>query len=130
MVTIALSVDSEIYTKLSRLAGERGLSVGLYVKELIKEHLKVREALEAGGIGGARDVIGEIEEVKKAITELQELDNRVADDLLSLKEEIVDMVGDLGQIYTILEDLKGRIAKLEELLTRLNLVKPYSTTKG
>jgi len=119
VVTIGVSVDSEIYTKLSRLAGERGLSVGLYVKELIKEHLKVREVLEAGGIGGARDVIGELEEVKKAITKLQELDDSVADELLTLKKEIDDIIGDLGQIYTVLEDLKGRIAKLEELLTQL-----------
>jgi len=89
--TIGVSVDSETYARLSELARERGLSVGLYVKELILEHLKGSGGTPAGQAG-------------------LEFEARISSLEAKLRE---------------LEEIKARVAKLEELLS-----KPQSTAQN
>jgi len=43
---VSISLDSETYTKLYELARESGLSVGGYIKAIIREYLKSRGVLE------------------------------------------------------------------------------------
>lgn len=96
MPVVSVSLDSELYTRLVELARERGLSVGSYVKELIKEHLK---GLTSGAGQTGLEFEARISNLEVKLMELEEIKARVAklEELLARQPKVEPTVGNQAQ---------------------------------
>jgi len=124
---VSVSLDSEVYTRLSRLAGERGLSIGGYVKELILEHLKGSGGAPAGQAGLELEaMISRLEAKLRELEELRASYEQVKPVLEAVKVSpqvsYEDLMKRLSELTSKLTSLEARLKVLEELEERVSSV--------
>ena len=126
MPVVSISLDSEVYTRLSRLASERGLSIGGYVKELILEHLKGSGGAPAGQAG--LEFEARISNLEAKLRELEELRagyeqvKPVLEAKVSTQVSYEDLLNRLSELTSKLNSLEARLKVLEELEERVSNV--------
>jgi len=107
--TVHLSLPNAVYAELK----ERAAEYGVQVTDLIKMY--VRQGLELGlvGVGARRMEAGELEEVKRKLSEV-EAQNR------NLKAQVVLLRGKVRELQEFVEYLIQRIETLEEQVVGRN----------